>query len=166
MMREFVDSTMWRTRGSSVVFDKVMLGSLLNEGSLVSLRQALRWLDVWPSMPPVFGQSVLVAGLDAVLEVLPREEAEGFARQRIRKLIAEFQDRWTEFSLVFGLNTPAQRIWEDPVTEHVFFITRTDERICLSTDLWNGSATTDMGRLVRTDDRGKLVVGGYYAPRS
>ena len=67
---------------------------------------------------------------------------------------------------MFGLNTPSQRVFEDPVTEHVFFIRRDEVRICLSTDLWNGSAVTDLGRLVRTVDGGKQVIGGYYCPRS
>lgn len=166
-MDEFVDSRMWLTRGSSVIFDKVMLGPLLSAGALISLREALSWLRSWPSAPPHGGKTVLVGGLDTVLEVLPVQDAEDFVRRNIRPLIAEFQNHWTECGLVFGLNTPAQRIREDPVSEMVYFETRNDERICLSTELWNGSAVTDMRRLMRTDRAaGQKVCGGYYAPRS
>ncbi|MBE7508220.1 MAG: hypothetical protein HS101_18310 [Planctomycetia bacterium] len=166
-MEEFVDSKMWLTRGSSVIFDKIMLGPLLNDGALISLRQALSWLSSWPSAPPTSGRTVLLGGLDTVLEVLPTRDAEDFVRRQIRPLIAEFQNRWTECGLVFGMNTPAPRIVEDPVTEMVHFENRDGERLCLSTELWNGSAVTDMRRLVRTDRAaGQKVRGGYYAPRS
>ena len=108
---------------------------------------------------------MLVGGLDTVLEILSPDDAAEFVRRPIRPLIAEFQNNWTECGLVFGLNTPAQRIEEHPVTEMVYFVNRDGERICLSTELWNGSAVTDMRRLVRTDGN-KRVRGGYYAPRS
>lgn len=166
-MDEFVDSKMWLTRGSSVIFDKVMLGPVLADGSLVPLRQVLGWLSAWPSATPNGGRTVLVGGLDTVLEVLPPREAEDFMRQRIRPLISEFQNRWTECGLVFGLNAEPERLIEDPVSEMVNFKRRDDVQICLSTELWNGSAVTDMRRLVRTDrTAGQRVCGGYYAPRS
>ena len=95
-MREFVNSKMWLRRGTSVVFDKAMLGPLLQENALVPLREALAWIDCWPVRLPVGGRTILVGGLDTILEVLPQSEAEQFARTRIRRLIAEFQDRWTE----------------------------------------------------------------------
>ena len=164
-MDEFVDSKMWLTRGSSVIFDKVMLGPLLSAGALLSLREALSWLSAWPAEPPAGSRTVLVGGLDTVLEVLSPDDAADFVRQCIRPLISEFQNNWTECGLVFGLNTPAQRIEEHPVTEMVYFVNRDGEKICLSTELWNGSAVTDMRRLVRADGNTR-VRGGYYAPRS
>lgn len=164
-MDEFVDSKMWLTRGSSVIFDKVMLGPLLSDGALISLREALSWLTAWPTQSPTSGRTVLVGGLDTVLEVLSPDDAAEFVRRRIRPLIAEFQSNWTECGLVFGLNTPAQRIEEHAVTEMVYFVNRDGEKICLSTELWNGSAVTDMRRLVRKDGN-QHVRGGYYAPRS
>jgi hypothetical protein len=164
-MDEFVDSRMWLTRGSSVIFDKVMLGPLLSAGALLSLREALSWLSAWPTEPPSGSRTVLVGGLDTVLEVLSPTDASDFVRRHVRPLIAEFQNNWSECGLVFGLNTPAQRIEEHPVTEMVYFVNRDGEKICLSTELWNGSAVTDMRRLVRRDGN-THVRGGYYAPRS
>lgn len=166
-MDEFVDSKMWLTRGSSVIFDKVMLGPLLTEGALIPLRQAIGWLSAWPSATPTGGRTVLVGGLETVLEVLPVRGAEDLVRRYIRPLIAEFQNRWTECGLVFGLNTEPRRLIEDPVSEMVNFKRRDDMQICLSTELWNGSAVTDMRRLVRMDRAaGQKICGGYYAPRS
>lgn len=166
-MEDFVDSKMWLTRGSSIIFDKTMLGPVLAEQALVPLRQVLNWLSAWPSSTPNGGRTVLVGGLDTILEVLSQREAEDFVRQRVRPLIAEFQNRWTECGLVFGLNAEPERLIEDPVSEMVNFKRRDDIQICLSTELWNGSAATDMRRLVRTDrGTGQRVRGGYYAPRS
>src|SRR5690242_394101 len=101
-MREFIDSPMWQRRGTSIVFDKTMLGPLLASGVLISLREALSWLHEWPVSSPVSSRSVLVAGLDTVLDVLPKDEAEHFVRERVRRLIAEFQDRWVDHALIFG----------------------------------------------------------------
>ncbi len=174
MMEDFIDSNMWKNRGSSVIFDKIMLGPLLNQGALVSLRTALGWLSRWPvdlaSANPHAApgcRTVLIAGLDTVLEVVPPDQAVALVREDVRRIVREFQDRWPEYGLVFGLNTPGARMWEDPASEQVYFVTRDKQRICLSTELWNGSSVTDMGRLLRTDQQARQqVCGGYYAPRS
>jgi hypothetical protein len=56
-------SSGWQRRGSSVIFYKAMLGPLIVGGHLVSLREALGWLNRWPSDPPGGGTTLLVGGL-------------------------------------------------------------------------------------------------------
>lgn len=47
-----MSSSSWLRRGSSTVFDRHTLGPLIGSGTLVSLREALRWMNGWPSDPP------------------------------------------------------------------------------------------------------------------
>ena len=68
-------SSMWRRKGSSVVFHPELLGPLISADCLVSLRRALGWIGNWPAEAPGDGNTVLVSGLEAVLEVMEPEEA-------------------------------------------------------------------------------------------
>src|ERR1035437_5092040 len=113
----------WKSRGSSVVFDKQLIGPLVNAGALVPLRVALSWIGSWPAVPPVPGHTVLIGGPDTVLEVLPAKDAEEFVQKNIRLLIREFQDRWNECGLVFGFAVPKERFRES-IQEEVFFVNR------------------------------------------
>lgn len=164
-MREY-SSAFWTTRGSSVVFDKQLLGPLLNANTLVPLRVALSWLSTWPANPPGGNQTILVGGLDTVLEVLSAADAEAFVQKNIRVLIRRFQEQWNECGIVFGFAVPKER-FKESIQEEVFFVNRSGDEIPLSDAIWNGAAAHDMWRLMRRGDTGQqLAHGGYYAPRS
>lgn len=163
-MQEMTAST-WLRRGSSVVFHSQLLGSLIHEGCLVSLRTALGWLKDWPAEPPGNGLTVLVGGLEAVLEVMAEDEADAFLGGKMKALIQEFQSIWDQRGLVFGFGCPAKRFEVDPF-EDVLFRCPGDKVIKLSTALWNGSAKQDMLQLVVTNEQtGKQESGGYYVRR-
>ena len=51
MMRD-MSSSAWLRRGSSIVFDRLTLGPLIGGGALVSMREALGWMNAWPAEPP------------------------------------------------------------------------------------------------------------------
>lgn len=162
-MRE-MSGTAWRGRGSSIVFDKRMLGPLLASCPVVSLRQALSWMSHWPSPAPPSGSTVVVGGLDTILETLPPAEAEAFVRRRIRALINEFQQQWDQCGLVFGMLVPTQR-FKVTVQGEVLFVTRDHDEIRLSATVWNGSATDDLFELVVNDAAtGQQVRGGFHVP--
>ena len=50
-MMQDMSSSAWNRRGSSVVFDPLPLGPLIEAGALVSMREALRWMNDWPAEP-------------------------------------------------------------------------------------------------------------------
>ena len=56
---------------------------------MVSLREAFGWMNSIPSAPPVQGgRTILVAGLETVIETLPPQDAE-FLSRRIRLLLID-----------------------------------------------------------------------------
>ena len=165
MMLE-MSSTSWLRRGSSVVFDKQSLGPLIAGGCMVSLRQAFSWLSAWPSGPPCDADTVLVCGLETCLEVLSSDDAERFLQSRVKPFILEFQSRWDQRGLVFGFGTPERSFEVTPADEEVRFRTRGSEPIRLSQALWDGSATLNVTRLVRSDSQGGgQVTVGFHVPR-
>jgi len=169
---KIMSATTWKTRGSSIVFDKEMLGPLLDEGCLVSLREVLSWLrpGAWPSIMPIGTrgkavETVLVGGMDTLMEVETVEDAERFVQLRVRHLISEFQRHWgQEHGLVFGFASKPQQFVVS-VREEVRYIRRDLQEIRLSSTLWNGAAAEDLWQLVRKDSARPRVVGGYYVPR-
>jgi hypothetical protein len=157
-----MSSTAWRRRGSSVVFDKGLLGPLISEGCLVSLREALSWVRAWPSDPPAGHSTVLVGGLETCLEVLPPAEGEDFLRRRLRRFLKEFQAQWDQTGLVFGFGCSPKRFALDSY-ENVLFALPGGTQIRLSENLWNGAALHDLTRLVTIDPQThQQGTGGYY----
>lgn len=164
-MRE-MSSTGWLRRGSSIVFDKEALGPLINEGALISIREALGWMNAWPATFPGSSRTVLVGGLETLLEVLTGEEAEQFLRERVKPLILEFQAKWDSCGLVFGFGTHERAFEITSSDEEVIFRRGDREQIRLSHYLWDGSATLDVTRLTRESaDGGRIITVGYYVPR-
>ena len=157
---------LWKRRGSSVVFHPQLLGPLIHDGCLISLRTALGWLKSWPTDPPGNGSTVLVGGLEAALEVMGPEEAEEFLRARMRRWVCEFQSQWDGRGLVFGFGCSEKRFKQDAY-ENVLFTVPGDQMIRLSESLWNGSSLHDMHQiLVEDPETGKKEPAGFYVRRS
>lgn len=164
-MQEMTSSA-WQRRGSSVVFHPQLLGPLIHDGCLISLRTALGWLKDWPADPPGNGSTVLVGGLEAVLEVMEPEEAEEFLRARMRRWVCEFQSQWDGRGLVFGFGCSAKRFKQDAYG-NVQFAVPGGHMVHLSESLWNGSALHDMYQILTEDHvTGKKESAGFYVRRS
>lgn len=163
MMRD-MSSSAWLRRGSSIVFDRFTLGPLIGGGALVSMREALRWMNAWPVEPPGNGQTVLVVGLETLLDVLDPLAAMDFLKKRLNPFVQEFQARWDQRGLVFGFGTHERSFALTASDEEVLFIRRDGERVRLSYSLWDGSATMNVARLIR-DEQGKSITVGYYVAR-
>jgi hypothetical protein len=163
MMRD-MSSSAWLRRGASLVFDRFTLGPLISGGALVSMREALRWINAWPTEPPGNGQTVLVCGIETFLDVMDPAEAQDFLKTRVNPFVQEFQARWDQRGLVFGFGTHERSFKLATSDEEVLFIRRDGERVRLSYSLWDGSATMNVARLIR-DERGKIITVGYYVAR-
>lgn len=161
-----ISSSVWQRKGSSVVFDRKSLGEFISSGAVISLRQALSWSRGIPDLPPVGGRTILVSGLETIVETLAPQEAEDFLRCRIRPLLICLQNRWTDCGVVFGFSSHPRAFEETSLEEEVLFRRRDRKIVRLSEGLWDGSATLNMKRVVRESQKpGEEILIGYYVAR-
>ncbi len=119
-----------------------------------------------PAVPPVSGSTILVSGLETIIESLPSMEAEDFLARRIRPVLIELQNRWTNCGIVFGFSAHEKAFKETALEEEVMFQRRGHQEVRLSDGLWDGSATMNMQRLLVEDDASsKETRIGYYVSR-
>ncbi len=164
-MMDTITNTVWQRRGSCVIFDQKSLGPFISEGEVISLRQALSWSREIPAAPPVPGQTILISGLETVIETMEPQKAEDFLCCQIRPLLIHLQNRWTDYGIVFGFTShpSAFEETETALKEEVLFHRRDRKYVRLSEGLWGGSATGNMKQVVREGDRpGEEVIIGYY----
>ncbi len=158
-------TTVWQRKGSCVIFNKECLGEFIASGAVISLRQFLDWIKAIPAVPPVSGSTILVSGLETVIEILPSMEAEDFLARRVRPVLIELQNRW-DCGIVFGFSAHEKAFKETALEEEVLFQRRGHQEIRLSDGLWDGSATMNMQRLLVEDAAtSKETCIGYYVSR-
>jgi len=161
-----ITNTVWQRKGSSVVFDQKSLGPFIAGGAVVSLRQFLSWSEELPATAPVSGRTLLVSGLETVIETMEPEETEAFLSRKIRPILIRLQNQWTDCGVVFGFSSHPKTFEETALEEEVLFRRRDRKTIRLSEGLWDGSATLNMKRVVREgDSSGAEVTIGYYVAR-
>jgi hypothetical protein len=163
---DIISNTVWQRRGSSVIFDQKSLGRFIREEAVISLRQALFWMNGLPFAPPVSGRTILISGLETLIETLPPDEAEDFLTRRVRPLIIQIQNSWTDCGVLFGFSAHEKAFEETALDEEVLFRRRDRHIIRLSESLWDGSASLNMKRITReADDTEKNLTVGYYVAR-
>ena len=149
-----------------MVFDQQSLGEFISNGDMISLRTFLSWGKQWPASPPVSGKTILVCGLETLLDTLTTGESDEFLVQRIRPIIIELQNRWPDRGLVFGFTSHEKAFEETSYEEEVLFRRRDRTTVRLTDGLWDGSATLNMKRLVREGTEPSTdSVTGYYVAR-
>lgn len=163
---ETISNTVWQRKGSSIVFDQKSLGPFIADGSVISLRQLLSWTKDLPANPPVPGKTILVSGLETIVETMASQEAEAFLSRRVRPLIIDLQNRWNNCGMVFGFSAHRNAFKETSLEEEVLFQRRDKKQIRLSEGLWDGSAAINMKRIVREGDKPESeIIIGYYVAR-
>ena len=163
---EKISNTVWQRKGSCIVFDQKSLGPFIADGSVISLKQMLSWIKGLPAEPPVTGKTILISGLETIIETMEPQEAEDFLTRRIRPLLIDLQNRWTNYGIVLGFSAHSNAFKETSREEEVIFHRRDQQKIRLSEGLWDGSATINMKRLVREGDRPESeIIIGYYVAR-
>jgi len=148
------------------MFDPQSLGSLIAGGAVISLRQVLAWSREMPTHPPVPGHTLLVSGLETVIETMPPDKAADFLCHRLRPILIHLQQRWTQCGVVFGFTAHPQAFEETALDEEVLFRRRDRQTVRLSDGLWDGSANYAMQRMVREGESpAHDVPMGYYVAR-
>jgi hypothetical protein len=165
---EKISSDIWLYRGSTVLFNHACLGELLNKGiPQISLRQTLSWYKGLPDKPPASAKTVLITGLETVMETAKNgESAEDFLSHRVQPLLRMVQNRWTNTGIVLAFTNPAAAFELTLQDEFLLFHRRDRITINLSNGLWDGSAPTNMRQIVTGDITNKKEeIVGYYVSR-
>lgn len=161
-----ISTSVWQRKGSCVVFDKASLVPFISSDAMLSLREVLSWSKSIPAVPPVPGRTILVSGLETIVETMIPTEAETFLTQRVRALLIDLQNKWTDCGIVFGFSSHPKTFEETTMDEEVLFQRRDRKKVKLSESLWDGSATVNMKRIVRESEKpGEEVIVGYYVAR-
>lgn len=161
-----ISNNVWQRRGSCVIFDRVSLSPFIANEAMISLRTLLSWEKGLPVNQPVAGRTIVVSGLETVIETMEPKMAEDFLRQRIRPMLVRIQSVWSETGIVFGFTAHPKAFEETTIEEEVLFKRRGSKSLRLSEGLWDGTATMNMKRIVRDGQKpGETETIGYYVAR-
>ena len=151
----------WKRRGCSIVWSPQLLAELIPHA--IPLRTMLEWQrQGLPETPPVVGKTLVVGGLQTVLEVLSSEESYAWVWTHIRPLCRMWGGRWEHLGLVFGMDGPAKFFQHNEADDLVYFGKGGDlnSKLCLTRALWNGAATgTGAFKLMHEDSK---EIGGFH----
>lgn len=77
------------------------------------------------------GRTILISGLETVIEIMAPQEAEDFLARRIRPLLIHLQNRWTDCGVVFGFTSHPKTFEETALKEEVLFRRRDRKQVRL-----------------------------------
>lgn len=119
-MKQTRDSV-WQRRGTSWLWDDEALAQVGIASQVWSLRQFLQIVGKWSDeLPSNDGNTLIVAGLDASLDLLLPEDAEDWLGSLVKDAILSFQAYFEgQASLIFWLPSGANRINVNPATDAV-----------------------------------------------
>jgi hypothetical protein len=111
-MKQLLD-TVWQRRGVSWIWDDEALTKIAKSGEVLSLRQLLRFDGHWPDeLPSNNGSTMVVAGLDACLDLMSLDDAEAWLGNELKHAILSFQDFYEgDAALAFWLPAGQRRIY-------------------------------------------------------
>lgn len=157
----------WKRRGCSIVWSAELLAPLITETEAIPLRTALEWeRHGLPDSPPVSGKTVLVGGLQTILEVMPdSNEAYAWLRRNILPLCRMWSNHWAGVGLVFGLDGPSKLYQFNESDDLVYFGRGADRdvKLCLTRAIWNGAATGNGAYKLIVE--GTKDIGGFHVVR-
>lgn len=164
-----LSATSWQRKGSTLLFGSEEIQKLLKKKSMVSLQEFLTWGGDIPDDPPIPEDSstILVCGLETVMDTLSPAEAEDFLRRKVRPVIKNVQDIWTDTGIVFGFPQGGQRFRETQGSqEEVLFLRSDNQAIRISEGLWDGTADLNMQRIETAfiTDKQRVAIG-YHVRR-
>ncbi len=138
-MRQILD-TVWQRRGVSWIWDEAALAEVAQAPQVISLRDLMLSQMRWPDdLPSNHGDSMVVSGLDAILDLLSPNDAEIWLGGKLKSAILSFQDAYSgEAALIFFLPGGHRRMTIDAATDAVRWR-------CSAP---NGEQSLDFGRLL------------------
>jgi len=119
-MKQTVD-TVWQRSGTSWIWDEDARNQVCVAGEVWSLREMLQSLGKWPDeLPSNKNNTLVVAGLEGSLDLLPPVDAEAWLGDAIKDAILSFQSYYEgEAALVFWLPSGQGRLKVNAATDAV-----------------------------------------------
>lgn len=113
--------TVWQRRGVSWIWDDDAFARVARANEVYSLRQLLLATKSWPDdLPSNDGDTLVVAGLDASIDLLTPSDAEAWLSDTMKSAILSFQDFYGgQASLIFWLPNGQRRMPIDLSTDAV-----------------------------------------------
>ena len=104
--------TVWQRRGVSWIWENDAFSEVTKAGEVFSLREMIRASKNWPDdLPSNAGNTLVVAGLDACLDLLSPADAEEWLADTLKHVILSFQDAYEgDAALVFWLPGGQRRL--------------------------------------------------------
>lgn len=142
-MKQMLD-TVWQRRGVSWIWDNDAFASVATAAEVFSLRQLIRASKDWPDdLPSNDGKTLVVAGLDACLDLLSPTDAADWLNSEIKSAVLSFRDFYTDgAALIFWLPTSQRRLTIAPATDAVQWrcaAPHADEQIEFGRLLWGAA---------------------------
>ena len=139
-MKQLLD-TVWQRRGVSWIWDDEALNKVARPSEVLSLRQMLRFEGQWPDdLPSNNGSTMVVAGLDACLDLMSPDEADAWLGDEFKHAILSFQDAYQgDAALVFWLPAGQRRIHIQTASDAVVWrcgAPNSDQQIDFGRLLW------------------------------
>ncbi len=162
-MRVIHDRT-WTQRGISFLWDSRVLFEVIEPSEARSIRQFFEIASSWPGdLPSGGGNTLVVGGLDACLDVLSPGDAEKWLENRIRPALLAFQDEYEQQAgLIFWLPTGRNRVSMKSATGEYLWRCAppfSKEELPLGRILWSG-AEGDVGRIMNPEGNAPHDVDG------
>jgi hypothetical protein len=154
----------WKRRGCSIVWSPDLLAPLITDHDALPLRTLLQWQrHGFPQSPPDDSSTVLVGGLQTVLELSPDSES-GYSwlRENILPICRRWCNHWGNVGLVFGMDGPGKLFQLNEADDLVYFGKGSDResKVCITRAMWNGAATgTGVFKLIV---EGTKELGGFH----
>ena len=113
--------TVWQRRGTSWIWDEEARNQVCEAAQVWSLRQFLRSVGKWPDDLPSNGaNTMVVAGLEAGLDLLTPDDAEAWLGDTVKAAIFSFQDYYEgDAALIFWLPAGQSRIKLNSATDSI-----------------------------------------------
>jgi hypothetical protein len=166
-----MDSTAWQRMGSSIVWSPELLADLIKQIEPTPLRAAIAWLDPGrlPDEPPGGHQTILIGGLQAVLDTIMTAEGADTAYQWLRdyvlRLVRMLRSQWDRVGVVFVMDGPSKLFKLNEADDLVYFGKSSDREKCIRITLgiWNGASSGNGAYQLIVP--GTKDVGGFHVKR-
>jgi hypothetical protein len=162
----------WKRRGISLLWDSSALELLSSSQDAASIRQLYALVGHWPEdLPSNNGNSLIVAGLEACLDLLSPKDAEQWLENDLRSVILSFQSFYnSNAALIFWLPSGRQRIQMNRASETYTWVCaapHNHQSVELGRILWAG-AEADAARILNSkntnvDPDGSAWIGLHHA---